>query len=629
VRFESLSLSLLNLNGGLDRRAEKAHPEKATHKGVAAESTLVVASPTLTATSESVTSRYTYNKNRVQVDAASGTVTVTPQEFKFDFQTAKSVGKTGVLLVGWVNCFPPLIRCLYTNHIRGEKKNQFFSNNVFSLCQRHMYTNTLLIYSYLSFCYFLSSTIIFIYYYYVFLTFVFQGGNNGSTMTAGIVANRLGLTWHTKEGVQKSNYFGSLTQATTVRVGSDDAGQEVHLPFSRILPMVDPNELVVGGWDISGLNLADSMARAAVLDYDLQRQLRPHLEALKPMPSIYYPDFIAANQSDRADNLIPKGTKQQDLEHLRADIRKFKAAHGLDTVIVLWTANTERFVDLRADLNGSADAVLAAIARSDPEISASQVFAVAAILEGCPYINGSPQNTLTAGVVELAARHNVFVGGDDFKSGQTKVKSVLVDFLVSAGIKVEAIVSYNHLGNNDGKNLSAPKQFRSKEISKSNVVDDMVAMNHLLYQPGESPDHCVVIKYVPFVGDSKRAMDEYTSTIFMNGRSTIVLHNTCEDSLLAAPLMIDLVVLTELFTRIKYRDATVPDSKFSSFHPVLSVLSYLLKAPLVPEGTPVVNALMKQQRCITNILCAAAGLPPDTDMLLEYKLQPGSFSPKK
>jgi myo-inositol-1-phosphate synthase len=93
--------------------------------------------------------------------------------------------------------------------------------------------------------------------------------------------------------------------------------------------------------------------------------------------------------------------------------------------------------------------------------------------------------------------------------------------------------------------------------------------------------------------------------------------------------MIDLVVLTELFTRIKYRDATVPDSKFSSFHPVLSVLSYLLKAPLVPEGTPVVNALMKQQRCITNILCAAAGLPPDTDMLLEYKLQPGSFSPKK
>lgn len=524
----------------------KAHPEKATHKGVTRESELVVESPHLSKTSTHQTAVYAYNKNRVQVE--QGRVRVTPQEYKFEFQTATRVHKTGVMLVGW-------------------------------------------------------------------------GGNNGSTMTAGIVANRLGLSWHTKEGVQHSNYFGSLTQSTTIRVGSDDEGREVHLPFASMLPMVNPNDLVVGGWDISGLNLADSMARAMVLDYGLQQQLRPHLEALKPLPSIYYPDFIAANQSDRADNLIPKGTKQQDLEHLRADIRKFKAAHGLEQVIVLWTANTERFVDLRDDLNGTADAVLAAIARSDPEISASQVFAVAAILEGCPYINGSPQNTLTAGVIQLAERHNVFVGGDDFKSGQTKVKSVLVDFLVSAGIKVESIVSYNHLGNNDGKNLSAPKQFRSKEISKSNVVDDMVAMNHLLYKPGEAPDHCVVIKYVPFVGDSKRAMDEYTSTIFMNGRNTLVLHNTCEDSLLAAPLMIDLVVLTELFTRVKYRDANDPNSKFESFHCVLAVLSYLLKAPLVRADAPVINCLSKQQRMATNLLCAFAGLPPDTDMGLEHKLK--------
>ena len=212
------------------------------------------------------------------------------------------------------------------------------------------------------------------------------------------------------------------------------------------------------------------------------------------------------------------------------------------------------------------------------------------------------------------------MGGDDFKSGQTKMKSVLVDFLVSAGIKPMSIVSYNHLGNNDGKNLSAPQQFRSKEISKSNVVDDMVASNHLLYGPDEHPDHCVVIKYVPYVADSKRAMDEYTSAIFLNGRSTIVMHNTCEDSLLAAPLIIDLVVLTELFTRVRYRDAAAPaDSPAASFHPVLSVLSYLLKAPMVPADTPVVNALSKQQRCITNVLCALVGLPPDTDMLLEHK----------
>jgi myo-inositol-1-phosphate synthase len=197
------------------------------------------------------------------------------------------------------------------------------------------------------------------------------------------------------------------------------------------------------------------------------------------------------------------------------------------------------------------------------------------------------------------------------------MKSVLVDFFVSAGIKPEAIVSYNHLGNNDGKNLSAPKQFRSKEISKSNVVDDMVASNHLLYEPGEYPDHVVVIKYVPYVKDSKRAMDEYTSSIFLNGKNTIVMHNTCEDSLLAAPLMIDLIVLTELMTRVSYK--TVETKEYVKFDSVLSILSYLLKAPLVKAGTPVVNALFKQHRAITNILCAFIGLPPDGDMLLEHR----------
>lgn len=187
----------------------------------------------------------------------------------------------------------------------------------------------------------------------------------------------------------------------------------------------------------------------------------------------------------------------------------------------------------------------------------------AAILEGCSYINGSPQNTLVPGVIELAEQHGVFVGGDDFKSGQTKLKSVLVDFLVSAGIKPRSIVSYNHLGNNDGCNLSSPLQFRSKEISKSTVVDDMVASNNVLYKDSSTrPDHCVVIKYVPFVGDSKRALDEYTSEIFMGGLNTIVVHNTCEDSLLAAPLIVDLVLLTELFERVTVRQQDEPPTCF-------------------------------------------------------------------
>jgi myo-inositol-1-phosphate synthase len=307
------------------------------------------------------------------------------------------------------------------------------------------------------------------------------GGNNGTTITAGILANKHGITWRNKTGVQRPDYFGSMTQSSTVRLGSC-AGRDVYVPFSSLLPMVHPNDFVLGGWDISGMNLADAMARAEVLEYDLQRQLAPLMAEMKPLPSVYYPDFIAANQSDRADNVLPGADKGAHLETIRAQIRDFKAANGLDKVVVLWSANTERFSELLPGVNDSADALLAAIARSEAEVSPSTVFAVASILEGCTYINGSPQNTFVPGVIELAERKHVHIGGDDFKSGQTKMKSVLVDFLVSAGIKPTAIVSYNHLGNNDGKNLSAPQQFRSKEISKSSVVDDMVESNRLLYK---------------------------------------------------------------------------------------------------------------------------------------------------
>jgi len=240
-------------------------------------------------------------------------------------------------------------------------------------------------------------------------------------------------------------------------------------------------------------------------------------------------------------------------------------------------------------------------------------------LTGSAYINGSPQNTFVPGVIELASKHNVYIGGDDFKSGQTKMKSVLVDFLVSAGIKPVSVVSYNHLGNNDGKNLSAPKQFRSKEISKSNVIDDMVASNGILFKEGEHPDHCVVIKYVPYVGDSKRAMDEYTSEIFMNGKNTIVMHNTCEDSLLASPLILDLVILTEVFQRITFKTDSQKD--FEGFHPVLSLLSFLIKAPLTPPGTPVVNALFTQREAIVNFLRATIGLPAEHHMSFDNRVK--------
>ena len=455
------------------------------------------------------------------------------------------------------------------------------------------------------------------------------GGNNGTTITAGILANKHKMSWETKEGKLQADFVGSLTQSSTVRIGTDALGNSVYIPFKNILPTVNPTDICLGGWDISNDNLASAMANSKVIDIDLQRSLKGHMKDLQPLPSIYYPDFIAANQGDRANNVLPGNDKLKHMETIRQNIRDFKSKNDLDKVIVLWTANTERFSSVEAGLNDTADNLLASIKSSKSEVSPSTIFAVASILEGCSYLNGSPQNTFVPGVVQLAEREGIMIGGDDFKSGQTKLKSVLVDFLISAGIKPTSIVSYNHLGNNDGYNLSAPEQFRSKEISKSNVVDDMVDSNGILYDKNEHPDHCVVIKYVPYVGDSKRAMDEYTSEIFLGGRNTLVIHNTCEDSLLASPIILDLAILCELCERISVRkvggsgiaaSVGAADAPYERFHSVLSILSYLLKAPLVPDGTPVVNALAAQRQCMINIFRACVGLQPEDFMMLEHKI---------
>jgi len=474
------------------------------------------------------------------------------------------------------------------------------------------------------------------------LMLVGMGGNNGTTLVATILANRHNIAWHTKSTVQRPNYIGSLLRASTIRLGLDVTGRDVYAPLSDLLPMVHPNDLVLGGWDISGVPLDAAMKRAAVLEWDLQRQVAPYMEQLgAPLPSIYYPDYIAANQEERADNVIPGTSKGAHLEQIRKDIRDFKAINNLDKVIVFWTANTERYSEIIPGVNDTAEAILASIEQSHEEVAPSTVFAVASILEGAPFINGAPQNTFVPGVIELAEQRKSFIGGDDLKSGQTKLKSVLAEFLVNAGIKPLSIASYNHLGNNDGHNLSSQRQFRSKEISKSSVVDDMVAANHLLYKTkaeveaeqetstgekakdvkGEHPDHVVVIKYVPAVGDSKRAIDEYYSEIMGGGRSTINIFNECEDSLLATPLILDLTILAELLTRINYRELTRgADAEFKPLYPVLSLLSYMLKAPLVKPGSDVVNSLSRQRNALETFLKACIGLEGSSDLLLETRI---------
>ena len=149
------------------------------------------------------------------------------------------------------------------------------------------------------------------------------GGNNGSTVTAGILANRHGLKWDTREGVRSANYYGSMTMSSTVKLGTHaKTGKEIHVPFRDVLPMIHPNDLAIGGWDISSMNLADSMDRAQVLEPSLKAQLKKTMAHMKPLPGIYYPDFIAANQEGRADNVIPGSRACVDhIDHIRNDIR--------------------------------------------------------------------------------------------------------------------------------------------------------------------------------------------------------------------------------------------------------------------------------------------------------------------
>lgn len=176
------------------------------------------------------------------------------------------------------------------------------------------------------------------------LLLVGLGGNNGSTITAGVLANKRGLSWETKEGVVHSNYFGSLTQCSTVKLGLNENGEQVYIPFKNMLPMIDPNDLVIHGWDISSLNLGEGMKRAKVLDVNLQKQLYDEMKEIVPMPGVYQENFIAANQLERADNIL-KGSKKEMVNTIRKNIQDFKKNNSLDKVIILWTANTERFCE--------------------------------------------------------------------------------------------------------------------------------------------------------------------------------------------------------------------------------------------------------------------------------------------
>jgi myo-inositol-1-phosphate synthase len=437
------------------------------------------------------------------------------------------------------------------------------------------------------------------------------GGNNGTTFVAGILANKHKMSWDTRTGRHTANFYGSFTQSATAHIGfkvdsKTGALSDVYKPIHELLPMADPIDFEISGWDVSGQNLYEAARRAQVLEPTLLQQLRPELERITPLPAAVNREFIAGNQADRIDNVLTAETDRELVDQLRAHLQDMKKR--VDTVVVLWTGNTEKCLKPEIETVEELKLRLARKEGSD-RLPASVLYCVAAIEEQVLYINGSPQNTFHPAIVEYARQHGSHLAGSDFKSGQTRFKTVMSDFLIGSGIRLAACASYNHLGNNDGRNLDEPECFESKRTSKSGVLDDAKKSNKILYPEGKDHiDHEVVIKYLPAVGDSKRALDEYTSEIFMNGRNTISAYNVCEDSLLATPLMIDLIILGELLTRL-----TVDGKHLGT---LLSYLSFFLKAPDTNLSGYVVNSFSRQRNILINLLKVAAGILPEDGTLL-------------
>ena len=286
------------------------------------------------------------------------------------------------------------------------------------------------------------------------------GGNNGSTLTAGLLAHKYNVSWESKRGVHTPNYYGSFTQCGTTKVGvqrlPNGGIKDVYKPIKDFLPTVNPTDIEISGWDINGCNLFDAWKRAHVLEPDLINKLEENLRQIVPMKAAFNPDFIAANQSDRVDNALT-GTNEEVITQIREDIKNWKERN--EKVIILWTANTEMF--LLPELE-TIDDLERAISENTP-LPSSVLYCVAAIKEKVLYLNGSPQNTFHPAIIKLAEQEGSLLAGNDFKSGQTRFKTVMSDFLIGAGLRLSSVVSYNHLGNNDGKNLSEDKWFQSKK----------------------------------------------------------------------------------------------------------------------------------------------------------------------
>ena len=382
------------------------------------------------------------------------------------------------------------------------------------------------------------------------------GGAVATTMITGTLASRKGL----------AKPIGSIAEMATMRMENNEEKL-----IKDIVPLTNLNDIVFGGWDIFPDNAYEAAMYAEVLKEKDLNGVKDELEAIKPMPAAF--DHNWAKRLN-GTHIKKAETRWEMMEQLRQDIRDFKAANNCERIAVLWAASTEIYIPL-SDEHMSLAALEKAMKENNTDaISPSMCYAYAAIAEGAPFIMGAPNLCVdTPAMWEFSKKMCVPISGKDFKSGQTLMKTVLAPMFKTRMLGVSGWFSTNILGNRDGEVLDQPENFKTKEVSKLSVIDN-------IFEPEKYPDlygdvyHKVRINYYPPRKDNKEAWDNIDIFGWMGYPMEIKVNFLCRDSILAAPLCLDLVLLTDLSQRCGMTG-------------IQSWLSFYFKCPMhLPELQP-------------------------------------------
>ena len=415
-------------------------------------------------------------------------------------------------------------------------------------------------------------------------------GAVATTFIAGVELIRRGM----------AEPIGSLTQLGTIRLGKRT---DERAPLIRdFVPLADLDDLVFGAWDPFEDDAYVSAVKAGVLD--VARHLEPiagALRELEPMAAAFDPAYVKRLDGP---NVMADRSKRAQLEGVRNDLRTFRERHGCDRMVMLWCASTEVFVDpgpAHADL----DTFVAAIDADDPAITPSMLYAYAALLEGVPFANGAPNLTIDIPALrELASSTGVPIMGKDFKTGQTMVKTALAPMFKARMLGMDGWYSTNILGNRDGEVLDDPESFRTKESSKLGVLDTIL-------QPDKYPqlygdiDHVVRINYYPPRGDNKEGWDNIDFFGWLGYPMQLKVNFLCRDSILAAPLALDLTLFLDLAQR-------------AGMSGIQEWLSFYFKAPQVAPGLYPEHDLFIQHTKLKNTLRWMQGEEQITHLGVEY-----------